>query len=98
MGSEEAAVNEQPASIPPVERPASRLPAALRVAPGPLRSAVTAFRQAFANDGIRRLAIAWMVGIAADAALTVVTVVTVFNLGGLLAAGLLGAVQDDFPP
>jgi len=93
VGSDEAAVSERPASIPPVERPASRLPAALRVAPGPLRSAVTAFRQAFANDGIRRLAIAWMVGIAADAALTVVTVVTVFNRGGLLAAGLLGAVR-----
>jgi MFS family permease len=65
----------------------------LRVAPGPLRSAVTAFRQAFANDGIRRLAIAWMIGIAADGALTVVTLVTVFNRGGLLAAGLLGAVR-----
>jgi MFS family permease len=61
--------------------------------PGPLRSAVAAFRQAFGNDGIRRLGISWMLGIAADGALTVVTLVTVFNRGGVLAAGLLGAVR-----
>ena len=34
-----------------------------------------------------------MLGIAADGALTVVTLVTVFNRGGVLAAGLLGAVR-----
>jgi MFS family permease len=61
--------------------------------PGVLRSTVAAFRQAFANDGIRRLGISWMVGIAADGALTVVLLVLVFNLGGVLAAGLLGAVR-----
>jgi MFS family permease len=34
-----------------------------------------------------------MLGIAADGALTVVTLVTVFNRGGVLAAGLLGAIR-----
>ena len=61
--------------------------------PAALRSAVAAFRQAFANDGIRRLGVSWMLGIAADSALTVVLLVLVFNLGGVLAAGLLGAVR-----
>jgi MFS family permease len=50
-------------------------------------------REAFANDGIRRLGISWMLGIAADGALTVVTLVTVFNRGGVVAAGLLGAIR-----
>jgi MFS family permease len=77
------------AGDPTPPRPRLELPAA----PGVLRSAVAALRQAFANDGIRRLGISWMVGIAADGALTVVTLVTVFNRGGLLAAGLLGAVR-----
>ncbi len=58
-----------------------------------LRSARAALRQALGNDGIRRLGLAWMLGIAADAALVVVTLVTVFNRGGVLAAGLLGAVR-----
>ncbi|MBA2382044.1 MAG: MFS transporter [Chloroflexi bacterium] len=58
-----------------------------------LGSARAALRQALGNDGIRRLGIAWMLGIAADAALTVVTFVTVFNRGGVLAAGLLGAIR-----
>ena len=50
-------------------------------------------RQALANDGIRRLGITWMLGIAADSALVVVTLVTVFNRGGVVAAALLGAVR-----
>jgi hypothetical protein len=58
-----------------------------------MRSAVSAVRQALASDGIRRLGISWTIGIAADAALVVVTLVTVFNLGGFFAAGLLGAVR-----
>ena len=58
-----------------------------------LRSALGAVREAFGNDGIRRLAISWTLGIAADAALGVVTLVTVFNLGGVVAAGLLGAIR-----
>jgi hypothetical protein len=61
--------------------------------PQALRSAVAALRQALANDGIRRLGISWMMGVAADSALLVVTLVTVFNLGDVLAAALLGAVR-----
>ena len=62
-------------------------------APQALRSAVAALRQALANDGIRRLGVSWTLGIAADTALVVVTLVTVFNRGGIVAAGLLGAVR-----
>ncbi|HET9347357.1 MAG TPA: MFS transporter, partial [Candidatus Limnocylindrales bacterium] len=83
---------DRPASISSAEappgRPRLRLPAT-----SPVRSAVAALRQAFANDGIRRLGISWMLGIAADGALTVVTLVTVFNRGGVLAAGMLGAIR-----
>jgi MFS family permease len=57
------------------------------------RLALDAMRQAIANDGIRRLAISWTLGIAADSALVVVMLVTVFNRGGVLAAGLLGATR-----
>jgi MFS family permease len=53
----------------------------------------SALRQALANDGIRRLGISWMLGIAADSALVVVTLVIVYNLGGVVAAGLLGAFR-----
>jgi MFS family permease len=62
-------------------------------APQALRSAIAALRQALANDGIRRLGFSWMLGIAADSALFVVTLVTVFNRGGAVAAALLGAVR-----
>ena len=58
-----------------------------------LRSALAAVRLAFANDGIRRLGISWMLGVAADTALLVVTTVTVFNRGGAVAAAVLGAVR-----
>jgi MFS family permease len=61
--------------------------------PSALRAALAALREALSNDAIRRLGLSWMVGIAADAALTVVTLVTVFNRGGILAAGLIGAVR-----
>ena len=54
---------------------------------------VSALRQALANDGIRRLGISWTLGIAADSALVVVTLVAVFNLGGIVAAALLGAFR-----
>jgi MFS family permease len=70
-------------------RPPSRLPEA----PVALRSAAASLHQALANDGIRRLGISWTLGIAADTALVVVTLVTVFNRGGIVAAGLLGAVR-----
>ncbi|MEO5939414.1 MAG: MFS transporter [Candidatus Limnocylindrales bacterium] len=81
------------APIPPVDPPARRPRPAGRDLVAGARSAVTAVGEAFANDGIRRLGISWTIGIAADAALTVVTLVTVFNRGGVLAAGLLGAVR-----
>jgi hypothetical protein len=58
-----------------------------------LRSALAALRQAFANDGIRRLGVSWMLGIAADTALFVVTLVIVFDRGGAVAAAALGAVR-----
>src|SRR6478672_12567240 len=58
-----------------------------------LQSALAALRQAFANDGIRRLGISWMLGVAADTGLFVVTLVTVFNLGGPVAPAVLGAVR-----
>jgi MFS family permease len=83
---------DQPASTAPAEatpRARLRLPAV----GGAVRSIISALRQAFANDGIRRLGISWMLGIAADGALTVLTLVTVFNRGGVIAAGLLGAVR-----
>jgi predicted transcriptional regulator with HTH domain len=82
-----------------VDRPAPTSPAdvtARRIrlpAFSSLRSIVAALREAFANDGIRRLGISWMLGVAADAALTVVLLVTAFNRGGVLAAGLMGAVR-----
>ena len=58
-----------------------------------LRSALAALRLAFANDGIRRLGISWTLGIAADAALVVVALVTVFNRGGAIAAAVFGAIR-----
>ncbi|HEY8438639.1 MAG TPA: cyclic nucleotide-binding domain-containing protein [Candidatus Limnocylindrales bacterium] len=65
----------------------------MRDAVAAVRTAAAAVRGAFRNDGIRRLAISWTLGIGADAALGVVTLVAVFNLGGVVAAGLLGAVR-----
>jgi MFS family permease len=86
-------MSDGPAFIAPAEpaRPSPRIRVpAVAIA---IRSAVAALRKAFANDGIRRLGISWMLGIAADGALTVVTLVTVFNRGGPVAVGLLGAVR-----
>ena len=60
---------------------------------GPLRSSFASLREALSNDGIRRLEIAWMLGIAADTALTVVLLVVVFAREGIVAAGLLGAIR-----
>ena len=58
-----------------------------------LRTTISALRQALANDGIRRLGVSWTLGIAADGALIVVTLVSVFNVGGVVAAALLGAIR-----
>jgi len=60
---------------------------------GPVRTAVNALREAMANNGIRRLELAWMIGIGADMALTVILLVVVYGRGGVVAAGLLGAVR-----
>ena len=60
---------------------------------GPIRAAVTALREALGNEGIRRLEIAWMVGIAADAAFLVLLLVVVYGREGALAIGVLGAVR-----
>src|SRR4051812_50158575 len=67
-------------------------PPARRAAPA-LRAARVHLGYALRNDGIRRLGLAWMLGIAADGALVVVTLVTVYNRGGVIAAGLLGAFR-----
>ena len=84
---------DDPASSAPTD-PLPARPASRRGGVGAaLRNAVGAVREALANDGIRRLGISWTLGIAADAALTVVILVTVFNRGGVLAAGLLGALR-----
>ncbi len=61
--------------------------------PDRLVVARAALAEALHNDGIRRLGLAWMLGIAADAALLVVTFVTVFNQGGVVAVGILGAIR-----
>ena len=59
----------------------------------PIRGALRALRDAMSNDGIRRLEIAWMLGIAADVALLVVLLVVVYERDGVVATGLLGAVR-----
>jgi len=62
-------------------------------ATGPLRSTLAALREALANDGIRRLELGWLLGIAADTGLTVVLLVVAYERGGAVATGLLGAVR-----
>ena len=90
-------MTDDPASSAPPEVPSASAPARAPVrrlwVGAALGKAVGAVREALANEGIRRLGISWTIGIAADAALTVATLVTVFNLGGVLAAGLLGAIR-----
>ena len=58
-----------------------------------MRAAIAAVGRALGNDGIRRLGASWTLGIAADSAFVVVTLVTAFNRGGIVAAALLGAVR-----
>jgi MFS family permease len=58
-----------------------------------LRNSLHALRPALANDGIRRLGLSWMLGIAADGALVVVTLVAVFNREGIVAVGFFGAAR-----
>ena len=86
-------MSDSSAEIPSTGATAGRPRLSLPRIPAVLRTALVNLRQAFANDGIRRLGITWMLGIAADSALTVVTIVTVFNRAGVVAAGALGAVR-----
>src|SRR5690349_13460616 len=58
-----------------------------------LRSTGGALREALGNEGIRRLELSWSVGIAADTALTIVLLVAVYDRGGVVATGLLGAIR-----
>jgi len=60
---------------------------------GPVRAALGALREALANEGIRRLEVGWMTGIAADTALLVVLLVVVYEREGAVATGILGAVR-----
>ena len=58
-----------------------------------MRTTVSALRAALANPGIRRFEISWLLGIAADGALTVALLVVAYEQGGVVAAGLLGAIR-----
>ncbi|MFL5727365.1 MAG: MFS transporter [Chloroflexota bacterium] len=86
-------MSDSSAEVQPTGATAGRPRLRLPHTPAVIRTTGANLRQAFANDGIRRLGLTWMLGIAADAALTVVTIVTVFNRGGFVAAGVLGAVR-----
>jgi MFS family permease len=79
-----------PAGDPPHVGQDGRVRARLASA---LRSTADALREAVGNDGIRRLEVSWTLGIAADAALTIMLLVAVYNHGGVVATGLLGAVR-----
>jgi MFS family permease len=58
-----------------------------------VRETAEALRLAFSNPGIRRLELAWLLGIAADSALLVVLLVVVYADAGAVATGLLGAFR-----
>ena len=58
-----------------------------------IRSALTATRDALANPGIRRVQIAWLVGLAADTAVTVTIAVLVFQASGPVGVAILGAAR-----
>jgi MFS family permease len=57
------------------------------------RAATAAVRDVLQNRAIRRIEAAWMLGIAADWAFLVVLLVVVYEEGGTLAVGILGAVR-----
>ncbi len=59
----------------------------------PIRDAWSALRAAMANAGIRRLELAWLLGIAADGCLFVVLLVAVYASDGALGLGILGAAR-----
>lgn len=60
---------------------------------GPVSASLTAIRRTLANDGLRRLEIAWTLGVAADQALLVVLLVSVYGRAGVVGVGLLGAFR-----
>jgi MFS family permease len=86
-------MSDSSAEIPSSGATARRPGVSLPRTPAVLRTVVANLRQALANDGIRRLGLTWMLGIAADSALTVVCIVTVYNRAGVVAAGVLGAIR-----
>ncbi len=57
------------------------------------RAAAAAVREILRNRAIRRIEIAWMLGVAADWAFLVVLLVVAYDEGGTLAVGILGAVR-----
>lgn len=61
--------------------------------PDALRDAWLALRAALANPGVRRLEIAWLLGIASDSALFVALLVVVYARAGGVGIGLLGAAR-----
>jgi MFS family permease len=60
---------------------------------GQAASATGAVRYVLKNRSIRRIELAWATGTAADWALLVVLLVIVYDAGGAIAAGVLGAVR-----
>jgi len=61
--------------------------------PGQAASAAVAVHEVLRNRSIRRIELAWTTGTAADWALLVVLLVIVYDAGGAVAAGILGAVR-----
>ena len=57
------------------------------------RAAAAAVREVLRSRAIRRIEIAWMLGVAADWAFLVVLLVVAYDEGGTLAVGTLGAVR-----
>src|SRR3990170_3158988 len=56
-------------------------------------SAASAVRDVLRNRAIRRIVVAWTLGVAADWAFLVVLLVVAYEAGGTLAVGILGAVR-----
>ena len=65
----------------------------IRSMSGHAASTAVAVRGVLRNRSIRRIEIAWTIGTAADWALLVILLVIVYDAGGALAAGILGAVR-----
>ena len=59
----------------------------------PVRSAGQALQETLRSTAIRRIELAWAIGIAADWAFLVVLLVVAYDAGGAFAVGVLGAVR-----